>query len=83
MEAIMTVYLVYQHNDLYDASENVFVFSTKAKALQSLRSLARKAEENGMLDESHVENNLAYVTVTDTDNMQYTYSLDLVPKKVY
>ena len=29
----MTVYLVYQHNDLYDANENVFVFSTKAKAL--------------------------------------------------
>ena len=77
------VYILTIYNDLYNSVENQLVFSSKEKALQYMRDAERGLREGGMLEESHIANNLAYIKYTDEDNMEYTASLDLVPKYVY
>ena len=77
------VYILTIYNNLYDSVEDQLVFSSKEKALQYMRDSEREIRESGMLEESHIANNLAYVKYTDEDNMEYTASLDLVPKYVY
>lgn len=73
------MYIIKQYDDGSDKVEQMFLFSTREKAITELRHLRDRAKKLGRLEDENLNFAAPYVTVIAEDGIDtYTFTLDPV-----